>query len=100
MTVRLQIKIGLITRIRLAFKVFMLQPFEETVLPLHYSGGLYDKWECDNKRRVSECKNNGTTCLSTTVVEFKINESDHYHVCDDCAKKYTGQFETENFGDE
>lgn len=52
--------------------------------------------ECDNKRRSSKCKNNGTVALANPTIKIEKREADHfYHVCDECANKYIGTYDGE-----
>jgi len=42
---------------------------------------------CDNSRRSIKCKNYGAFCVSQTHLKIELSEdSDHYHVCENCAK--------------
>lgn len=54
--------------------------------------------DCDNIRRKSKCTNEGKVALANPYIEIRINESEHfYHVCNECAKKYIGQMDGEEF---
>lgn len=94
------VKVSIITRFKLAYKAFMLQPFK-IYFPYHYFSDLRTDWgrlDCDNNRRVSKCQNEGKVALANPSIELTYNESEHtYHVCHSCAKKYIGAIHGEEY---
>lgn len=89
----------ILIRFKLAWCAFWLIPVEIQYRPFEYYCDL-NKWaketECDNSRRESKCKNNGSVALAETTVKISVHEGNFYHVCDDCAKKFIGKKEKED----
>jgi hypothetical protein len=84
--------VSLKLRIRLAWKAFRLQAFEEIVTPYHEVGNL-TPGECDNNWRAGDrrCSNPTTKCMSRTTAKLRMTEEDHWHLCDSCSKELVGK---------
>jgi hypothetical protein len=84
-------------RLKFAWKAFFLKSYTHT-FPYIFDGTLRpDAHECDNHRRESKCQNQAEVCLQNPYFEIKYGFDDHYHVCMDCAFKYTGTLKGEDF---
>lgn len=90
-------KVSFLLRLKFAWYAFMMKKYEH-VFPYEYHCDLRKDWqhECDNIRRVSQCKNEGKVALANPVFEIRFDEHGYYHVCDKCAKKYIGTVEGES----
>jgi hypothetical protein len=93
-------KISPLQRLKFAFNAFMLK--KTTIyFPYQYHCDLrkdMGRLKCDNIRRKSNCQNEGKIVLANPSIEICINESEHfYHICEECAKKYIGQMDGEEF---
>lgn len=80
-----------------------MQDFEEEVEPWHRVGGVvFPGYPCDNNPKrwdreatpipmYGQCGNDQKYCMSKTKVTFRVEEREHYHLCDDCALYYKGK---------
>lgn len=75
-------------RLRMAWLVFWLKPFEVATEPYHVGGALNPGVECDNKT----CHNEARVCMTRTVAKFRLEHKDHEHLCEECAAKIRGKW--------
>ena len=87
---------NILIRLKIAWKVFWLIPFEIQYKPFHYHCDLHKGSNsiCDNQNadywgdKIHKCNNKATIALAESVLEFTARETNYYHVCSDCAKKF------------
>lgn len=80
-----------ITRLKLAYKVFKMEPFD-TIIESWHDNGTVKQPECDGTwesyKKMCTSGEPAKYCLTETVARFEIDkESDHFHCCEDCREK-------------
>jgi len=86
----------LLLRFKIAWLAFRLKPFNLQIEPFKYHCDLIpNAGICDNKSAALldngvNCHNNAKVALSEVTCSFSITIGNYYHVCEDCAKKFTG----------
>ena len=91
--------VGLITRLKLAWKCFRLKPFDATIGPYHIAGTIIPGTDCDlsihynkgmnaKQYNLPTCKDNAVLCISKTYAHFEITANEHLHVCERHAKEF------------
>ncbi len=84
----------IILRFKIAWKAFLLKPFEVQLKPFEFCCTLYDGGICDNQNadilgdKKHLCHNNSKVALAETIVTFDVKKTNYYHVCEKCAKKF------------
>ncbi len=74
------------TRLKAAWNAFWMNEFSIAIDGYHKVAVLGFNSTCDTK----DCEHEAEICMSRTIAKFKIENEDHYHVCEECADKIEG----------
>ena len=85
--------VSLRNRVTMAWYAFWCKPFEFSIQPFHRIDLLKEKNHCDIGFGTPEaCPNPDQVCMSRTVAEFSIKESEHEHLCWKHANQINGKY--------
>jgi hypothetical protein len=79
--------ISLLTRLKIAYKAFMLQKFAVPLKPFEQTGDCLSYFVCDNDIRAEKCGNTARHVLERHEAIFQVRK-ESYFVCTPCAYKY------------
>jgi hypothetical protein len=80
-------RLSLLTRLKIAYKAFMLQKFAIPLNPFEQTDNCRGTFVCDNDIRAEKCGNFAKHILEKQEAIFQVRK-ESYFVCTPCAYRY------------